>query len=440
MNRAASGVRRRGCASFPWALTAGLLLCGTALAQSTTEGVQAGGARASTNVRAAATATEAWLGEKLVITVELRSPTFFADSPVFYLPRVSGAVLMKPTESPVLQTQVIEGKEYAIQRHEILLFAQRPGPIDVPPIRVRFAIEAEPPLEIEEETPAFRITARTPPGTENLDSVITTSSLTVSEDAVTSPGKIRVGDAFTRRITVQALDVPGMLLPPLRVDPPAGIRAYPREPLVSDRYVRGQMTGERIEEISYLGERPGHFTLPEQRIHWWNPETRELREAILPAIRFQVTRSAADAGRIALWTALLLGSPLWLAWYRRDALAGTWKRWKVWANHLEPVQFRRLLRACEANDASDARRALLNWRQSLEPTRQAALMSASASLADCVARLDEALYGRHARTDWSGASLATQLRKARLALRSRDPAVHGRDRGLPELNPALPRE
>jgi hypothetical protein len=46
------------------------------------------------------------------------------------------------------------------------------------------------------------------------------------------------------------------------------------------------------------------------------------------------------------------------------------------------------------------------------------------------------------RTDWSGASLATQLRKARRALRSRHAALHGRDRGrgLPELNPTLPRE
>ena len=47
--------------------------------------------------------TEAWIGERLVITVELFSPAYFADTPSFYLPRVSGAVLMKSTEAPVLR-------------------------------------------------------------------------------------------------------------------------------------------------------------------------------------------------------------------------------------------------------------------------------------------------------------------------------------------------
>jgi hypothetical protein len=37
----------------------------------------------------------------------------------------------------------------------------------------------------------------------------------------------KVGNAFIRTVTVEARDVPGMMLPALHVDAPDGLRVYP---------------------------------------------------------------------------------------------------------------------------------------------------------------------------------------------------------------------
>ena len=71
-------------------------------------------------------------------------------------------------------------------------------------------------------TPTVSFVARTPPGAEKLATVITTRQLTVKESWAPEPGATKTGAAFTRTITVEARDVPGMVLPSFAFDPPPG--------------------------------------------------------------------------------------------------------------------------------------------------------------------------------------------------------------------------
>jgi len=389
-------------------------------------------------IRANMATTEAWIGQKVVIDIELFSPTYFASTPSFYLPQVSGAVLMKTSDAPVLQSQTVNGVEYSVQRHEILVYPQRAGLIDIPPIGIRFTVSGDPPLETEEMTGDFELVAKEPPGASGMDTVITTSSLTVTEDWELRPEKLRAGDAFTRRITVQASDIPGMLLPVTAAAPPDGIRAYPREPLVTDSNTRGVMTGRRTQEISYLCETPGRFTLPEQRIAWWDPQAKELREAVLPALTFKVAGGPGHLIRTAAWIAIPALLMAALAWFWRETFSIAWHRLRKRSASGENARFRELLRACRANEPVAAHRAYWAWRESLDPSHRTALMHPPASMTACVLELESTIYGRDVTGAWSGQRLAGELRELRRALMTGSRYRAAISSVLPELNPPRP--
>jgi hypothetical protein len=72
---------------------------------------------------------EAWVGQSLMLVVELLSPGFFAGNPTFYLPRVPEVLILKPDERPALGSETIDGASYTSQRHEFTIFcaARRAG-------------------------------------------------------------------------------------------------------------------------------------------------------------------------------------------------------------------------------------------------------------------------------------------------------------------------
>ena len=383
-----------------------------------------------------ATDTEAWIGERVVIAIELFSPAYFTDTPSFYLPRVSGAVLMKRSEAPVLRSETIDGYEYTVQRHEVLAFAQRPGLIEIPPIGVRFSVSGDPPTEIHDATPGLQFVAKIPPGTEAIATFVTTPNLSVSDTWGNQPHKARVGDAFTRTITIDASNVPGMLLPVVQPLAPEGIRSYLRDPLVEDSNVRGVMTGRRTETISYLCESAGRFTLPEQRIYWWDPVQELLHEEVIPGVSFSVAAAPAELAKRLIGLVVMLAVLLGFAWLKRDRIRTASRAGYAKIRSSERRRFRQLMMACAANDAPTTLRSLDAWRSSLKPGDRARPAAADRDLAAAIRQLESCVYGPAAPAEWSGAELAQQLRVARRNWREQRRRQTTRRSALPELNPS----
>jgi hypothetical protein len=63
-----------------------------------------------------------WVGQPVALVIELLVPGFFSGSPLFDLPSVPDALLVSPSESPVLRSEQIQGVSYTVQRHEFFDF------------------------------------------------------------------------------------------------------------------------------------------------------------------------------------------------------------------------------------------------------------------------------------------------------------------------------
>src|SRR5262249_43024653 len=156
------------------------------------------------------------------------------------------------------------------------VYAQRAGETTVPAFTIRF--DSTPmfgkPTEAQQvSTAPVSIVAKLPPGAEGLATIITTSQLTVRETWQPEPGdeSAKPGDAFTRTITVEARDVPGMVLPALNLPAQEELRVYRKSPMVTDQTNRGELSGSRVETLTYICESAGTYELPGLSWAWWNP-------------------------------------------------------------------------------------------------------------------------------------------------------------------------
>jgi hypothetical protein len=384
-----------------------------------------------------------WVRQRVAIKVELLTTTFFAGAPVFQLPTIPQAIFMQVEDRPVLGTEQIDDTTYNVQQHELALFVLQPGVYEVPPFLVRFASTprfGEPPVEHRLTTRTLQVEVRLPPGAEHLPGVISTRTLRLTQTWQPQPGKVaRLGDAFTRTLTVSAPDVPGMVLPPLPLASADGLAVYAHPPVVQDRVERGAFTGLRTQTVTYVCERPGAVTLPALRLPWWDLEHQTLMQETLPALTLEIVAPSRWRPWWVVGAGLLLAVGAVVGWRTRHTLLGTWQGWQRQRQTSEAGRFTQVQQACRAGNAVAAYNALLRWLDCTHHGPGPATLAddllaanADADLQRHVAFLQAAVL--RPATPWDGTGLAEALHRTRRERQRRDTAAAaGR---LPALNPS----
>jgi hypothetical protein len=287
--------------------------------------------------------------------------------------------------------------------------------------------------------------------------VITTTDLQVKDQWTPQPVKAKVGDAFTRTVTLTAEDIPGMAFPPLNIEKIDGLGVYHKQPRVNDQMQRGAFTGQRTETITYVCEKEGKFTLPGMNINWWNPKNEELKEIKLKPVTLEVAANPLletedqpgaeqqssesfpwKPASIAIFVlAVAIIGLLWLLRSRKQQ-----------ASSLEPSEadlFKQFHRATTSSDAAKTMQALMRWLD------RSGLTGASGRLDLLVLRTGDADLGRQVQAleavlfspgeinksagSWSAGELYRAVKRARRKLGQADIRLKAGEERLPALNP-----
>lgn len=393
---------------------------------------------------------EVWVGQQVKLYVTLFGDGHFSGAPKFDLPNLSGVLLMKVSDRPLIGTEYVDGTTYATQRHEFGVYAQRPGTITLPAFLVRFSVGAfgaGESTEFELETSEHGFDAKMPPGAEDLASIISSRGLTVEEAWRPEPGDAKTGDAFTRTVTFRAPDVSGMAFWPLPSMEISGLGIYPKAPQVQDKSERGDFTGERKETVTYVCEQPGDITVPALVFHWFDLESKQLQRVELPAVKISVTQGpSAVAGRgeragsvgyawLMVPALLLLGAGI--LWRYRKILKTHLVAWRARREEREAAYFSRLMKACRGGDPTAALNALMRWMDRINEKTVAPTISSylerhpDPDLRQELELLERAVL--QGKGEWSGSALETCLKRHRRT--SRKGKGTARPDLLPPLNP-----
>ena len=380
---------------------------------------------------------QAWVGQRVVFYVALRSEGPFVGTASFDLPRLDGTVILK-IGSPVVSSENVSGTELFVQIHEFALFSQGAGKLTLPECAVRFSAKdghTGPETEIHGSVPAWSVQIERPEGSEGIGFLVTTDSLELSETWEPHPEDATVGDIFKRTINQRADDVVGMALAPVSTAAPEGIRVYLGKAATQDALERGDFTGERQETVTYLLERSGTFTLPALTYVWWNPATKALRAKTLPAVTFEVRAGAAEGA-----AQKAEGRRHWFGWFLFliCGAVGIWAMRRFIRKGLVAIQSklnppkrvaaRRLWRACQMHDAHEAFRAWQAWRVLTEGDGRSDL---STDLRDAVQGLSTYLYREESEEIWRGEALSHAFERALQSALKKEVTSSA----LPKLNP-----
>jgi hypothetical protein len=181
-----------------------------------------------------------------------------------------------------------------------------------------------------------------------------------------------VGDALKRTITLRAKDVSGMAFAPISHNRIEGLGIYPGEPEIDDRFARGDLTGTRIETVTYVVERAGAFEIPDLELAWWDVGAGELKQLVLPGLSLQVTghavaEPATDESSLQksprlLWSALIVGLIAIVVVLRfGHRAANQWVVWRKARSEREVVYFRRIARSARLGDERAVLRDTMRW-------------------------------------------------------------------------------
>lgn len=354
---------------------------------------------------------------------------------------VAGALILRVETQGTRLNETIDGAAFSGQRYELLIFPRRAGVIEIPsvPVEVEIRQWGAGATSIMEtlRTPELKFTATAPPGAENLRELITTTEFQARQEWSSATNAFFVGDTLKRTLRFRAKDVPGMAIPPRAKPALDGVAVYPDPPEVADTVNRGELTGRRVETVTFLFQRPGEVALPDVEALWWNPRTRELKREHLPGRTITVQPNPALAAPTKLtpaepepaassrldwrWTAALLGllvGTLAVLGLTRRRLLASWERWQNRRRDREPARFRAFERAARSGDPRATYNALMHWLHAVHvgagPARLDQFLAqhgdteARATATSFISQLLD-----HAAAPWDARPLIHALRRAR---------------------------
>ena len=328
-------------------------------------------------LRTSVTPEDAWLGQKIVLHVDVLARDGWAQLKKVGDAEVHGAYLLRLETQGTRLNETIDGDNYTGQRYEFMLFAQRAGKLTVPPVPVDVEVRswgAGGGIQVHRlSTPLTELVARTPPGAEGIRGLITTSSLTASQKWEPGLDSAQVGDAIKRTITMRATDVSGMAFRPMLHRAIENLGIYPGEPTVEDEFARGALTGTRVETVTYVFERPGEFEVPGIVLSWWDVRNRELKHLELPGLSLRVSggataesvpvdQSTQQKSTRLQWLALLASLIAAVVALRYGGgVADRWTTWRKSRSESEVNFFRRVLQSLRSGDQEAVLRDTMRW-------------------------------------------------------------------------------
>ncbi len=377
------------------------------------------------------------VGEPVRLVVTVLAPNYFTGSPDFPEIEIENVIVVLPQETPQNSSERVNGATYAGITEVYTLYPQQAGDFVVPPAQIDVPYASAPPKTTlgHLRLPPLKLHADIPAAAQGLSYFLPTTRLTMQERWSPVPKSVRVGDTIERTIPVTATKMQAMLIPPLPLDAPEGIRVYEEQPSVHDEKSNRNefLFGQRTQKAKYFIRKEGSYTLPAIELRWWNLSTRRLMTAVLPAVRFEAAENPGAATELppeappqvvtqqpkaSFWrqhkqqfyvgtavfvAALLL---LWLARVWLPRLRRAMTRWRLRWRESEPTYFHNLLKACDRNRPTETYWALLQWLHRRFPGKsvdEACAEAHDAELATEVDRLGGLLFASGgANSLWNG--------------------------------------
>jgi hypothetical protein len=332
-----------------------------------------------------------WVGQRVVLSIDVLSDTGWAKISRFGEVEIPGAYIKIIDSQGIRLNETINGQKVSGQRYEWSVFPQIEGEITIPQIPIDVITKswgAKSSTSNESlNTPSVQFYSKKPPGAEKLEGLISTSKLTIKQSwEPSNASSFHVGDALKRSIIIEAVDIPGMAFVPLTFDSARGMTLYPAQAQIIDQTNRGVLTGRRTEQVTYVFQEQGKISIPDIEFHWWNINNSVLEKVVLEGRQFDIQEAVeytATSNRKSisgfntqniLMIIIVFGFFVFLVIRWLPPIFKKYITWKTQKQESEPEYYRRTIRAIKTGEPKKIISKLMRWLDKTHNNKSPALL------------------------------------------------------------------
>lgn len=226
-----------------------------------------------------------WLGQLVPIDVDVWRPQGGGPLEAFSLDDVVAAGMIAKWSA---QTSPPEEKQlgeltYLVQHRTLLLFPESEGELALLPLVARWT-DPSSKAAVAVHSQELKFTAAAPPtNSDTLPLVATSVVLEQTFDRELTG--LRVGDGFTRTVTLRATDTDPVVFPELTLAEVAGMSAYATGAHAESSTERGEIRAAQTQRVTYVVERVGPHSLAGLSLRWLEPRSGRFQEARVPDVK-----------------------------------------------------------------------------------------------------------------------------------------------------------
>lgn len=255
--------------------------------------------------------------------------------------------------------------------------------------------------------------------------------------------ELKQGDTVVRTIQLTAKGLPAQLIPEFKLPKSTQAKIYEEKPERDNTAVNNQVVGTLTLKTTYLLDKSGKIDLPEINVKWFNTKTRKFETATLPRQQWQVKASQAanigqtnsqspapkktdqiksvanksqtkDQSVFSIWIIMFVVVGILLFGLLVILIMSYLQRKKtvsIIAKASENQLKHHLKKACQNNQASEAKIALINWAScyfdnpNLINLSQISNQIGHRGLSKAIHELNQYLYSPNVGGEWQGEGL-----------------------------------
>lgn len=340
-----------------------------------------------------------FLNQQIIYTIKFYHRQNLFD--LEYQPPHMDDALMVPLGDVHRYRSTQSGKIYGVEEQHYAIFPQRLGTLTVhgPSLKGLSLNRVTAAVDFPSEDSVITVKA-IPDGFTN-ETWFPAENLVISEVYDKPPLQLEQGSLLTRTITLEALGLPGELIPNLSFAEDPKMRLYVDKAKLSTEVQAHHLNGKAVIKLSYFLQKPGELLIPEIKLPWFNTKKQKKDWAVLPPQKILVTPSEGaqskdahpsppEAQRFKVvpkapepknqqpesfflnrnkytygpWFGMIFFALLWLA-----TLLYRWKSQIFQVKTKKKILWLGIKQACDARDPEQVQTALLDWSRAIWPEK-----------------------------------------------------------------------
>ena len=182
-------------------------------------------------------------------------------------------------------------RSYSVLSREFVIFAEKSGTLTLPEASVVASINVDNrtvSMIVQANSEDIKILPRPKEYPADAPWLPATNVFITDDLGNLNLSNLVVGDSFSRRTTIEALEGYSTGIPNLEVELPEGIRTYPVNPEFKNDVLVNKIIGTRTDEQAFVVTQEGEYQIPDAELVWWNTDTNQVERTVVPGRTFSV--------------------------------------------------------------------------------------------------------------------------------------------------------